>query len=65
MSLPPLAANAVDELLTAAVRRPDGQPATAFHQQHLGLVAMRDAVQDLETRVAALEARPDPGPFFP
>lgn len=62
--LPPLAANAVRDLLTANIKRPDGSDATAFSQQRDGLVAMRDKVLELDSRVAALEAR-QPGPFFP
>lgn len=63
MALPPLAANDVARLLTENVKRPDGKDATAFNQQRDGLVAMRDAVLDLQTRVAALEVAPPSAPF--
>lgn len=64
MALPPLAANAVAELLTTNILRPDGQFATAFNQQRDSLVAMRAAVMDQEARLeraeAALAALPFP-----
>ena len=63
-SLPPLAANAVADLLTTNIKRPDGLDATAFNQQRDGLTAMRLAVMDQEARLeraeAALAALPFP-----
>ena len=55
-SLPPLAANAVAELLTTNIKRPDGLDATAFKQQRDSLVAMREAVMDQEARLERAEA---------
>lgn len=64
MNIPGLAADAVADLLTAAVKRPDGQDATAFKSQATGLKAMREAVISQGGRIAALEARPSiPFPF--
>ena len=62
--LPPLAANDVARLLTDNIKRPDGKDATAFNAQRDGLIAMKSSVEDLMTRVAALEAQPQlPFPF--
>ena len=62
--LPPLAANAVADLLTTNIKRPDGKDATAFNSQRDGLVAMKSALEDLMLRVAALEEQPTlPFPF--
>src|SRR5574338_1221285 len=62
-SLPPLAANAVSDLLTANIKRPDGQDATAFKQQRDALVAMREMVMAQQERIAALEGRLNSLPF--
>ena len=63
-SLPPLAANAVADLLTTNIKRPDGKDATAFNQQRDALVAMRESVMEQEARLeraeAALAALPFP-----
>ena len=63
-SLPPLAANAVADLLTENIKRPDGLDATAFNQQRDGLVAIRSKTMELEARLekaeAALAALPFP-----
>lgn len=62
--LPGLAADAVAELLTRNIKRPDGKDATAFNSQAAGLKALRQAVLDMDARVAELEARPSaPFPF--
>ena len=64
MILPPLAANAVADLLTTNIKRPDGKDATAFNQQRDALVAMRESVMEQEARLeraeAALAALPFP-----
>jgi hypothetical protein len=64
MTLPPLAANAVADLLTTNIKRPDGKDATAFNQQRDALVAMRETVMEQEARLeraeAALAALPFP-----
>jgi hypothetical protein len=71
VTLPPLAANAVADLLTTNIKRPDGKDATAFNQQRDALVAMRESVMEQEARLeraeAALAALPFPyqGSFTP
>jgi hypothetical protein len=59
-----LAANAVADLLTTNIKRPDGKDATAFNQQRDALVAMRETVMEQEARLeraeAALAALPFP-----
>ncbi len=63
MSIPPLAANAVRDLLTDNIKRPDGTDATAFSQQRDALVSMRDATIDHESRLAAVEGQLASIPF--
>lgn len=52
--LPGLAADAAAKLLTAAVKRPDGNDATAFNDQAIGLKAMRSAVIEHDSRLVEL-----------
>lgn len=55
MELPGLAADSVAKLLTAAVKRPDGNDATAFTDQAAGLKAIRFAVIEHDSRLAELD----------
>jgi hypothetical protein len=43
--------------------RPDGQQSPAFDSRSLALSEMRKAVNEYESRIAALEARPIALPF--
>lgn len=48
---------------TRVIKRPDGKDVTAFKSRADALKAMRSAVIDHESRLAALEAQPAVRPF--
>ena len=62
-SLPPLAANAVRDALTNAIRKPDGTTYQAFSDQRDALVAMREMEMDHEDRLRKVEAAVSALPF--
>lgn len=63
MTIPPLAANAVADLLTKNVKRDDGRDSVAFQQQRNALVAMRETVHDHDGRLAVVEGQLSRLPF--
>lgn len=57
MTIPPGAFPECSKFETAAMKRPDGQDASAFASRAKALAAMRDAAIDQEARLAVLEAK--------